>query len=185
MSMWGKLREEFTLLKREHIAFWVHYLLWYYQRLWFFILCILLSCGWMHGLSKLASPALLAWESWSQEWNLPWNCRQKSHLGHTVRLIMNNASGSFLLNLPRFISLALSHIVAAGAPSHWKSRDNASGASHSTFTGNKCNQPKIVAEICAYLLPIKITDDHLSWTTYAWTDTVLCGHYLVWYNRYC
>ena len=61
---------------------------------------------------------------------------------------------SFLLNSPRIITLALSHIIAGGTPSCWKRRDNASLASLFSSIGNKGDQPKLVAKICAYLLPL-------------------------------
>ena len=64
----------------------------------------------------------------------------------------HDASLSFLLKLPRTISLALSHVIASSTPSKWTRRDNASWATllaplGMSMIGQNCWQ------ICEHLLP--------------------------------
>ena len=66
----------------------------------------------------------------------------------------HDASLSFLLNLPRTISLDLSHITVVGTLSCWNRRDSAWQTSLFTFIGNKHDQPKSVAKIFVHLLPL-------------------------------
>ena len=100
---------------------------------------------------------------------------------HGVKGSVCFTSLSFLLNWPRTISLALSQITVGCTLSYCNIRDNALWASLFSFIGNKCDKPKSVTKICAYLLPLLyavgansvslytlcgnlsvITDDHLS-----------------------
>ena len=69
----------------------------------------------------------------------------------SVCLKWHDASLSFLLNLLMIISLA--SLQAALHPC-WKRRDNSFWALFFSFIGNKCEQPKWVAKICAHLLPL-------------------------------
>ena len=73
-----------------------------------------------------------------------------------VCLKWHDAFLSFLLNSPRMISLALSQIIASSTPFHWKRRNNVSLASLFSFFGNKQDQPKFVAKICAH--PLSLLD---------------------------
>ena len=72
----------------------------------------------------------------------------------SVYFRLHDASSSFLLNLLRTISLALSHIIVSGTPSHWKRMENALWASIFSFNGNEHDQPKLVAKIHPHLLPL-------------------------------
>ena len=81
-------------------------------------------------------------------------------------------------------------------------RSNSSWASHFTFVGNECDQPKLVAKIYAHLKSLldavvannialytfwgifyTAIDDHLSWTAYIRMDAMLCRCHAVGYGK--
>ena len=80
-------------------------------------------------------------------------CAEFGHgVGGSVCLKWHYVSLSSWMNAPRIISLALSCITEGCTPSCWKRRYDASWTSLFSFIGNKCDQPKLVANICAHLL---------------------------------
>ena len=70
----------------------------------------------------------------------------------SVCLKWYDISLSFLVNLLKIISLALSHIIAGGTSFHEKRRET-SWASLFSYIGNTHDQPKLVAKICVQMLP--------------------------------
>ena len=81
----------------------------------------------------------------------------------------HDVSLSFLLNLPKIMSLAMSHIIGGGILSHSKRRDNASWVSLFNFIWKEHNQPKSGAKICAHPLPCldPVLANNVSLYTYA------------------
>ena len=106
---------------------------------------------------------------------------------------------SHLLNSPWIIFLALSHITAEGTPTCWKRKDNSSSAWLFRFFGNKHDQSKSVANICAKLWPLldsvftnnvslytecgnllTTMDNYLFWSAVITTGATLCRHHAMW-----
>ena len=79
----------------------------------------------------------------------------------------------FQLNSPRIIFLALSCITASGTSYQLKRWDNASWASLLSFMDNEHDQPKLVSNICAHLLPLLDSVVANSVSLY-----ILCGNLL-------